>query len=679
VTAEGAWQRVVGGGSSWPHHPAAAVRLDRMHARLGVIFRALGGAGTVQLMAGKETPSRHRMSLRTRLEVAVRALSSDDIEPPPGVPPRAFNLPPELPLRYRLEYAAAERLDIARFDGVVLHLPQVLDLLPDRAGNVALYEWLAAWFALTPPPGPAPRDPLRRDIARLRAARAQTERLLAVLPGLRPLHDRLATTLRKARPRRLLRGEEAAVEAAVRAALGDPAPLRPRAAALLDPATPLETWRARSSYRPFLPVPLWGEVEGEELPEEQEARHGRQGTSGNGGARQSKGTRQQSRGSESDEPEQRPDPSQADDAEGARGPTEATDQPRRAEDGGGQGERETSAREEAGTPDPAPQRADSANELDMHAEVPGAGGEGVPLAAAAPETFTYPEWDHARARWRPAHCRVIAEPVRDDAPEGEDWQPDEATHRRIRRVRRQFESLRPRRQVLPAQPDGDDLDLSAVVQSLADRRAGMQGSERVYHAGRTVQRDLSVLVLVDVSSSTDDRVADRRILDVQKEALIALSGGLDACGDEHAIFTFTSRRRDAVWLRTVKEFEERAGAPVVRRIHALRPGHFTRMGAAVRHATRRLSERPREHRLLLLLTDGKPNDDDHYEGRYAVEDTRMAVQEARGAGCKVFGITVDREAREYVPHIFGAGAYAIFPDISRLPAALPAIYRQVTR
>ena len=185
-------------------------------------------------------------------------------------------------------------------------------------------------------------------------------------------------------------------------------------------------------------------------------------------------------------------------------------------------------------------------------------------------------------------------------------------------------------------------------------------------------------MLVDVSLSTDSWVEDRRVLDVEKEALLALAGGLDACGDEHAIFTFTSRRRDAVWVRTVKDFDQRLDALAIRRIRALRPGHYTRMGAAVRHAARRLAERPHGHRLLLLLTDGKPNDADHYEGRYAVEDTRMAIREARRAGTKVFGITVDREARDYFPYIFGLGAYAIFPDISRLPAALPAMYRQVT-
>ncbi|MBX6742776.1 MAG: VWA domain-containing protein, partial [Acetobacteraceae bacterium] len=182
----------------------------------------------------------------------------------------------------------------------------------------------------------------------------------------------------------------------------------------------------------------------------------------------------------------------------------------------------------------------------------------------------------------------------------------------------------------------------------------------------------------DVSLSTDSWAEDRRVLEVEKEALLSLSAGLEACGDEHAVFAFTSRRRQSVWVRTVKDFEERLDACAIRRIQALQPGHYTRMGAAVRHVAKRLADRPHGHRLLLLLTDGKPNDADHYEGRYAVEDTRMAIREARRAGMKVFGITVDREARDYFPYLFGPGAYAIFPHVGRFPAALPAIYRQVT-
>ena len=120
-------------------------------------------------------------------------------------------------------------------------------------------------------------------------------------------------------------------------------------------------------------------------------------------------------------------------------------------------------------------------------------------------------------------------------------------------------------------------------------------------------------------------------------------------------------------------------AAVERRIGALKPGYYTRMGAAVRHAAAELAAQPHRKKLLVVLTDGKPNDVDHYEGRFAVEDTRKAVQEARRLGAAVFGVTVDATAQSYFPTLFGRGGYAIVSNIGRLPAALPAIYRQLVR
>jgi nitric oxide reductase NorD protein len=132
-----------------------------------------------------------------------------------------------------------------------------------------------------------------------------------------------------------------------------------------------------------------------------------------------------------------------------------------------------------------------------------------------------------------------------------------------------------------------------------------------------------------------------------------------------------------VRVQTLKGFEEPLGATVTRRISALKPGYYTRMGAAIRHVTAQLADRPNRHRLLVLLTDGKPNDVDHYEGRYGIEDTRQAIREARRDGLAVFAITVDAQARDYIPYLFGRGAYAIFPQVSHLTKALPALYRQV--
>jgi nitric oxide reductase NorD protein len=198
-------------------------------------------------------------------------------------------------------------------------------------------------------------------------------------------------------------------------------------------------------------------------------------------------------------------------------------------------------------------------------------------------------------------------------------------------------------------------------------------------ATRPQGHDLATTLLVDVSLSTDAWADGHRVLDVQKEALLVLAHGLSACGDHHCIATFTSRRRSWVRVETVKSFEEPMGTVVERRIGALKPGYYTRMGAAVRHAAAELVGQPQRKKLLLVLTDGKPNDIDHYEGRFAVEDTRKAVREARRLGISVFGVTVDATAQSYFPILFGSNGYAIVGNIRRLPAALPSIYRQLAR
>ena len=181
---------------------------------------------------------------------------------------------------------------------------------------------------------------------------------------------------------------------------------------------------------------------------------------------------------------------------------------------------------------------------------------------------------------------------------------------------------------------------------------------------------MSVALLADVSLSTDSWIDGRRVLDIEKEALLVLTHALSACGDEHAIFTFTSKRRFAVHTETVKEFDEPLCPKVEQRISALKPGYYTRIGAAIRHVSHRLDECVHRHRLLLIVTDGKPNDTDHYEGRYGIEDTRRAIQEARRKGQIVFGVTVDTKAQSYFPALFGRGAFAVVNQAAHLPSAL---------
>ncbi|UEM03407.1 VWA domain-containing protein [Skermanella rosea] len=624
----GIWHRLVGSASSYRRHPQAAVRLEEMRTQLGVLFRAFGGPGAVRLAGGAAEVSEHRLGLIQRLGLGT------------------------------------EKVERARYDGATLQLPDRIDVFPDRADNAALFEWLAAFFAHAEAAPVVPPDALQADLARLRAARRTTELTIAQWPGLRALHQRLCRALLMARPSRSLSGQEAAVEALVIKLIGgDAGPDPEMLAAVMDATASLDRFRAKVGYHPFLPVPLWGEII-EPRPGTAPAEGDEDGGAGSEGD----GKRRKASRRENDQT-RRDDPLMLNRFEKILGLAEMVNLNRKTEEDDeedakkaaedldeialGQHERKVSTRLKL--------------DLDLNADE-------VDIAPIRAE-ITYPEWDWKRRRHHLHHCRVIAEPA---SLEGDEWRPDEDALRRIRLVRRQFEAMRPRRQVMTGQPDGDDLDLSALVRSVADRRAGGIGSERVYTAVRNVARDLSVCVLVDVSLSTDSYVEERRVLDVEKEALLALTHGLSACGDEHAVLTFTSHRRQRVDIRTVKDFEEHLGARVVRRIQALKPGSYTRMGTAIRHATALLDRRPHSHRLLLVLTDGKPNDIDHYEGRYAIEDTRVAVQEARRAGLRLFGVTVDAQGRDYLPYIFGPGSYAIFPHVARLPAALPAIYRQLT-
>lgn len=628
-----AWHRLVGTAESYPPHPQAAVALAPLRARLAVFYRGLGGAGGVRLTSAAATASRHRLTFRQRLGLG-----------------------------------AEESLERPTFDGENLQLPERLACFPQRRHNEQLYYWLAAFFAHAPAVPVFHPDPLQADLAALRLAHTITCRALARWPGLATPHARLTDAARAIRPARALAGVEAAVEEVILCMLGGPVPAsavgEELLALVMQDDAGLNGHPAPHDYRPFLPVPLWGEV----VPLQRTPGKPDSDVPGGGGVPATE-KRLKARRRPTDQAQRRDSlllyrfehiPMLADmanvnrhveddDLDAARRAAEALDEIT------------------VGNHDGA---AATRLKLDLELAPPA-----IDTASLAAE-HTYPEWDYTLQRYHRDHCRVVAQVATE---QGIDWRPDAPARRRIRAVRRQFEALRPRRETFTAQPDGDDLDLNALVRSYAEIQAGGAGSDRVYVQTRDAQRDLVVALLVDASLSTDSWVDSRRVLDVEKEAVLALSQGLAACGDDHAVFAFTSRKRQEVSVRTLKDFDEPLNAAVRRRVEALKPGYYTRIGAALRHVTARLRERPNRHRLLLLLTDGKPNDMDHYEGRYGVEDTRRAVCEARREGLAVFGITIDSKARDYFPYLFGRDAYAIVGRIGRLPSALPAIYRQITR
>lgn len=292
---------------------------------------------------------------------------------------------------------------------------------------------------------------------------------------------------------------------------------------------------------------------------------------------------------------------------------------------------------------------------------------------------SYPEWDYRLNAYRSPGA-IVREP---GAPLGDAAWVDAAMarHRRLaRRVRTRFERLRPRLVRLDRQPDGSEPDIAAWVTTVADVRAGATVDGRMYVERRPSRRELAVALLADVSASTDGWVSsDRRIVDVEKEALLVVCDALDALGDRYGIFAFSGEGAEDVSVVSLKSFNEDISLAVRRRIAALDSDRYTRMGAPIRHVTSTLSRQQASRRLLLILSDGKPNDVDVYEGRYGVEDTRQAVAEARQQGVTVFCLTVDREAPRYAGRIFGRGGFAVLRRAEQLPAVLIDVLRHLIR
>ena len=619
-----AWHRLAGDTCTWPRYPEAAVMLEDVLPVLSVCFRGFGGERTVQLVPARGKTSQHRLKFRQRMGLGEEKL----VHP-------------------------------ARDEASVM-FPPVLDLMPEPSLNLDLYVWLAAAMAVMPLRPMSETDPLRADLDLLDAASTLEAEVLKTFPGLVDRYRRLCRALLAERRRGSLPRVEGILEDRIIDLLRGGAGLAPLSAGDELPD------RAPAGYLPILPVPLWPQAV---VRAEWAGRQEMDQPAGSGQAdAQAAGRHVATREKDTA-------------AKGERSPfilnrfekilamAEMVNVDRPADDSD---DHDASAADELDEMVLGERKGRPAAKFRFDLDLPPEALIHSPLEA----DLTYPEWDYRRGVYLKDHCRVVAGPAPSDEASPIASEEMKAL---IRRVRRQFEAMRPRHEMLRAQVDGADLDLDAVVRSRTELVASGECSDRIHLASRPQGHDLAVTLLADVSLSTDAWFNDRRVLDVEKEALLVLAEGLAACGDLHSILSFTSRRRDWVRVETVKDFDEPMSAVVRHRIAALKPGYYTRMGAAIRHASAKLAERPNRKHLLLVLTDGKPNDVDHYEGRYALEDTRRAVGEARRRGIHVFGVTVDQDAKTYVPAVFGHHGYAVVPDIRRLPAALPQIYRALVR
>jgi nitric oxide reductase activation protein len=302
--------------------------------------------------------------------------------------------------------------------------------------------------------------------------------------------------------------------------------------------------------------------------------------------------------------------------------------------------------------------------------------------------YNYDEWDRELTDHRLGWCRVVEKRVK----QGDRAFVDDTKERHkgvISSIRHQFQLMKPENLTRVAnEVDGEEFDLNAVIDYVIDRRADGHQSERLYTKRLRRRRDVAVSFLLDQSSSTARTIGrhplqpytrpGRRIIEIEKEGLVLMSEALEAVGDVYSINGFTSEGRRNVKFYVVKDFDEKYSDEVKRRIGGINYQNNTRLGAAIRHASAKLAKQEARTRLLIVLSDGRPYDHDYGDARYAREDTREALRQAKNEGITPFCITIDRESEAELKDLYGDIGYTIIDDVLSLPERLPGIYRRLT-
>ena len=334
-------------------------------------------------------------------------------------------------------------------------------------------------------------------------------------------------------------------------------------------------------------------------------------------------------------------------------------------------------------------------------------------------SFRYDEWDYAAGLYLRGWCRLYERRLDHEEGDGEALLGLIAPHAKA--VRRRFEQVRPAGyQRVKKTPDGEELDLDAIVEARSDIRVGVSPDERVHSRRERLRRDVAAAFLVDLSASTDDIIeeaeiaaapdapaaqdirdpyfdddnydfaarmaaeaAKRRVIDIEREAALLMAVALEGLGDRYAVYGFSGYGRDCVEFSVAKEFDEPLDRRAVRSIAAMKPQRSTRMGPAVRHATSKLVASGAALKVMMIVSDGFPQDHDYGPTRgdheHGLQDTAKALREAEARGVETFCVTVDRSGHDYLRRMSPTHRYMVIEETSDLPEALQVAYRQLTR
>ncbi|QIK38899.1 nitric oxide reductase activation protein NorD [Caldichromatium japonicum] len=304
------------------------------------------------------------------------------------------------------------------------------------------------------------------------------------------------------------------------------------------------------------------------------------------------------------------------------------------------------------------------------------------------DPYHYPEWDYQVQLHRPDWVTVIER--RQGRGDPELMETILTTHRPVAsRIRYLIDALQPQGVIRKrGYEEGEELDLDAAIRAMIDIRRGMMPDPRINVRITRHVRDLAILLLLDLSESTKQKVGVKEgepgyeeapsILDLTRESTGLLAWAIAAIGDRFAIHGFASDGRHDVQYYRFKDFDRPYDDEAKARLAGMQGGLSTRMGAAIRHAGWHLGQQPAQKRLLLIITDGEPADIDERDPQYLRQDTKKAVEELRMRGIHTYCLTLDPHADRYVARIFGENGYAIVDQVERLPERLPAVFAALT-
>ena len=298
-------------------------------------------------------------------------------------------------------------------------------------------------------------------------------------------------------------------------------------------------------------------------------------------------------------------------------------------------------------------------------------------------TITYPlgkghfvdEWDYQKNDYLINYARILPQVTLNVVP----IELPQRLRKTVKKIQGELDMLKLDRIKNDRLPYGDELNMDSWIEYLSHQNKSMH-HQNFYVTYEKKTRDMATLLLADISLSTEGGITqEMRIIDVIKDSLMVFSEALEKLEDKFAIYTFSSLQNKKVYFNIIKNFKDKYDTLIRGRIDSIKPQYYTRMGAAIREATKILDKQQSTNKLLLIISDGKPNDEDRYDGRYGIEDTKKALQEIKKKGITPFCITIDLDAKEYLSYLFGRNGYAIVRDGEKLPKVLTEVYINLTK